>query len=119
MLRKCNCNFDECIYCVRRQRFEKVKNDQPQPFYIVVYGISRHYGGPEEGGWYWDRIKALEIRKVWSISKALKLVRELKEEYPTQKYHRGSVLGNGQDIEIQLIPNLDFIHEVLHKEPWS
>lgn len=120
MLRKCNCNFDECGHCARRFRLEKIKNNQSQPFYIVVYGISRHYGGPEEGGWYWDRIEALEVQKIWTISKALKIIRKLKEDYyPTSKYNRYSVLGNGQDIEISLIPNLDFVHEVLYKEPWS
>lgn len=25
------------------------------PLYVTVYEITREYGGPEEGGWYWNR----------------------------------------------------------------
>src|SRR5574338_1189368 len=102
---------EECIWCSRQKRFEKVKNDEPQPFYIVIYGITRNYGGPEEGGLYYDWQRLLENpKKVWTISKALKIIRELKDEYHQPRYDRFSVLG-GEDIKIQLIPTLDFIYE--------
>lgn len=26
--------------------------------WVTVYTITRHYGGPEEGGWYWNRAVA-------------------------------------------------------------
>lgn len=112
---KCRCDeFDsECIYCIRRERLNKIKNDNPQPFYVVVYGISRYYGGPEEGGWWDDIQRVLDVKKVWTIKKAIKIIHEFEEEYPTQKYNRFSVLGNGEDIEIVVIPTLDFIYEKL------
>jgi len=25
-----------------------------RPWYVNVYAVSRHYGGPEEGGWWYD-----------------------------------------------------------------
>lgn len=27
--------------------------------YVTVYVITRHYGGPEEGGWWWNRCGAV------------------------------------------------------------
>lgn len=101
---------DECVRCHRQKRFEKVKNDNPQPFYIVVYEIERHYGGPQEGGWYYDTQIVIDCKKLWSISQTLKQMRELREEYPQPKYKRTSVLGS-YDIFIDLIPTLECIRE--------
>lgn len=101
----------------RKIRLEKIKSGEPQPFYVVLYQIDRLYGGPEEGGWYWDRIIASEITRVWDWKNALKEIRYLQEEYPKPKYSRGSVLG-GTDIEIRVIPSKDYIHEQRTKPQW-
>lgn len=100
---------ESCIFCARKIRFEKILNNHPQPFYIVVYGISRHYGGPEEGEWWYDIQRVQDVKKIWTIKQALVSIRNFKEEYPTQKYNRFSVLGNGEDIEIDIIPTLDLL----------
>lgn len=71
------------------------------PIYIVVLGISRHFGGPEEGGWYYDWRTIHEVRKVWSFCAARKAIRELREEYPKPRYSRFSVLG-GEDMFIHV-----------------
>jgi hypothetical protein len=111
--------FDsECHICVREKRFQKIKNDEPQPFYIVAYGISRHYGGPEEGGWYFDWRQVLSIRKVWSIKQALVAIREFKEWYPQSKYNRSSVLG-GEDTEIKCLASLDFVKETTKRPKYE
>lgn len=28
--------------------------------YITAYGVTRHYGGPEEGGWWYDHYTPIE-----------------------------------------------------------
>jgi hypothetical protein len=36
--------------------------------YITVYSVTRHYGGPEEGGWWYDHysaIKTVNVPKVY------------------------------------------------------
>lgn len=110
---KCKyCNeFDkDCFKCQVLTRYQKVKNNQPQPFYVIVYGITQHYGGPEEGGWYFDFQRVLDVRKVWTVRQALLTIKQLKEWYPAPRYNRFSVLG-GEDIRICLLPVLDLIYE--------
>ena len=34
------------------------------PLYFAVFEVSRHYGGPEEGGWYYDRGRLLAYYKL-------------------------------------------------------
>lgn len=118
MYYKCNCLDENCIFCCRKARLEKVKNNNPQPFYIVVYGISRCYGGPHEGGWYWDFKECLDSKRVWSIKQALQTIRIFQDLYPPPKYNRFSVLG-GTDIEFEIIPSLDFIKENLSPGSWE
>ena len=86
--------------CIRaKMRREARAKGTALPFYLVVLGVSRYYGGPEEGGWHWDRRVILEARKVWTFLGARKAIRELREDYPPPSYPRGSVLG-GEDIYI-------------------
>lgn len=115
-----HCEFGpfECEKCSRQLRLSKIKLGNPQPFYIVVYGITRCYGGPEEGGWWWDYICILQIKRIWTIKDALVSIKNLKEQYPQPKYNRFSVLG-GQDIEIILYSKLIFAKEVLSTEPFQ
>lgn len=87
----------ECTTCNSYEARKKATKEGKQlPFYIVAYGINRCYGGPEEGGWYYDTSRILEVRKVYSLEAGLKAARELKEEYPTCKRGRFSVIG-GED----------------------
>ena len=30
------------------------QDDSQLPIYVNAYSVSRHYGGPEEGGWWYD-----------------------------------------------------------------
>lgn len=68
-----------------------------EPFYVVTYGIVRRFGGPEEGGWWYDSLRIIEVRKCWGPISGLKHARELREEYPTCPRGRHSVIG-GEDI---------------------
>lgn len=115
MICKYHDEFDsDCHRCCRQKRFEKVKNNKPQPFYVIMYGISRHYGGPEEGGWWFDWQTVIDSEKVWSIYKALEIIRLWKEENPQPKHNRFSVLG-GEDIVIQILASLDFVRETTRR----
>lgn len=93
---------NKCSTCdAYEARKQATKECKLLPFYIVAYGIDRAYGGPEEGGWWYDRRRILEVRKVYTWEKGLEMARKLKEEYPTCKRGRGSVLG-GEDRYIKV-----------------
>lgn len=81
--------------------YDKRKAEQAlgivSPFYLIVEGISRHYGGPEEGGWWYDWHTILDVRKVFTFKQALKHARELREKYPQPKYNRYSSANRGED----------------------
>lgn len=104
---ECKGNYDEYIdglgyvktckneSCDRGQ--VPMKDDEK--IYVSVYKVTRHFGGHEEGGWWYNWFECLE-----TIPTRVKFAEEihdyLEEEY--KKYRHGdiySVLG-GVDIEI-------------------
>ena len=87
------------LRAVRNQRLKKGVAD---PIWIVLQNVSRHYGGPEEGGWWYDWYSTIEVRKAYTWQSALKAVRELVKEYPQPRHSRFSVLGNSGDYQISL-----------------
>jgi hypothetical protein len=32
--------------------------------FVTIYAVTLCYGGPEEGGWWWDRYEPMESRRV-------------------------------------------------------
>lgn len=95
---------DLCLVCdMYEKRRAAVKQGKQPSFLVVVYGISRHYLGPEEGGIYGDATEVLEVGRAYTWQGGLKLAREFREQYPTQRYGRGSVLGNGQDTYVRAV----------------
>lgn len=95
-------DYDPCDVCLAYER-RKAANSQGKvlPFYVTVEGISRSYGGPEEGGWWYDRRTILAIRRVYTVSAALRTIRELREEFPQPRYNRFSCANRGEnDIRI-------------------
>jgi hypothetical protein len=81
-------------------RSEALAKGRVLPFYVVCYAVDRRYGGPEEGGWYYDRLQILEVHKVYSFRGGLYAAHLLKEAHPTCRYGRGSVLG-GDDVYVR------------------
>lgn len=70
--------------------------------YVNAYAVSRHYGGPEEGGWWYDAGSPLSSIAVYTdadevAAKAL-LLKTLGPEYEHQR-SRYSVIGE-DDLEI-------------------
>lgn len=43
-----SCLDGECQYC-------EIEKDEPALYSVAIYLIDRAYGGPEEGGWYYNR----------------------------------------------------------------
>jgi hypothetical protein len=87
-----------------------------RPFVVGVVGYSRHYGGPEEGGWWYDRCDVLDWQECSSWREGLALARRFREEHPTQRHHRGSVLGNGYDTKLVFTRSWQEIETMQSKE---
>jgi len=74
-----------------------------RPYYLVVTSTSRHYGGPEEGGWWYDWTSIEEVRKAFTLEEGLRQARKLREKYPQPRYNRFSCANRGEgDTRIQL-----------------
>lgn len=100
-------HYFRCPPCHKDLRQKAMKEGIVKPFYVVATNIERCYGGPEEGGWYYDWTTILEVRKVWDWKTGLKAMRELIEKYPQPRYNRFSVLGREGDYEIHMYYDVD------------
>jgi hypothetical protein len=82
-------------------------NARKAPIYVNVYERGQAYGGPEEGGWWYDTFDPVEVddqqqdqQPVSNMDAARRLQRELEKEYPyTGK--SSSVLG-GEDYAVMI-----------------
>ena len=101
-----------CIACERRnaraRRRARIDAGHCDPIYIAALETTRHYGGPEEGGWYYDWTDVVEVRRAYDWRAALRAIRELRDEHPTCPRGRGSVLG-GADVCIALAPDSETV----------
>jgi hypothetical protein len=79
-----------------------VQGGKCPPFLVVCYGVDRVYGGPEEGGWYYDRTTVLEVRRAFTFAGGLRAARELRDEHPTCPRGRHSVIG-GTDTYVRCV----------------
>ncbi len=95
-----------------QERREHLAAGRVPPLYVAVTRTFRMYGGPEEGGWYYDRTDLEEVRRAYGWKGVLKLVRELRREHPTDRYGRGSVLGNSGDVVLYLSRTLEPIERL-------
>jgi hypothetical protein len=95
------CELRENGVCLVCDMYDKRKVDlaegRVQPFYIVAYGISRHYGGPEEGGWYYNWTDVHEVRRVFTVQEGIRQMRQLSEKYPQPRFDRYSCANQGED----------------------
>ena len=72
--------------------------------YLSLYAVSQEYGGPEEGGWYWNRLrytgKSFRLRRRVTRAYGAHLERTLKRLHGwTSAYPYTSVLG-GEDARV-------------------
>jgi hypothetical protein len=78
---------------------------------ITSYAITRHYGGPEEGGWWWDMyapIKTVYMPSRWSKERVLQACekmharsREEHEEGDISSVRGGVKVGTYAEYEYQ------------------
>lgn len=66
--------------------------------WVNVYTMTRHYGGPEEGGWYYDWLHLEEAHNV-SFKEAQAKLESLKEEHGEGEGDISSVL-DGHEVHI-------------------
>jgi hypothetical protein len=92
------CNISNAWKLAKRiQRAENRKPGQVLPIYIAVQGTSRCYGGPEEGGWWYNWTETEEVFKVWTMRAALRKLRELREEYLPPRFSIYSAANRGEE----------------------
>lgn len=77
-------------------------SDKVPPLYAVAVRTTSHYGGPEEGGWWYDWTDILDVRRTFTFRGMLATVRALRAEHDTDQRGRGSVLGNRGDVTVYL-----------------
>lgn len=82
------------------QLHESNDNTDGQTWYVGVYSIRRCYGGPEEGGWWYDSGDLMFSVRCFSEESADDLGALLREKFP-RTGKRYSVLG-GYDFEIKV-----------------
>ena len=70
--------------------------------FLNVYSITRHYGGDEEGGWWYNWYECLEVFPVRDEEQGEQLRQWLFEQHEGRKHGDiYSVLG-GEDIQVYL-----------------
>jgi hypothetical protein len=62
-------------------------------WFVGVYDCDRSYGGPEEGGWWYDVGELIYVEVALSEQLARARQAQLREQYPNTG-QRDSVLGN-------------------------
>ena len=90
------------------RRLALVRNGKCPPVYAIAVRTTRHYGGPEEGGWWYDWNQIEEVRRAFTYRQLLTHVRELRSEYPTSKYGRHSMADRSGDVTIYLSRTEEF-----------
>jgi hypothetical protein len=68
--------------------------------WIGVYEAHQHYGGPEEGGWWYESGDLIEVWRADTEADAIDKADELREKYP-RTGKRYSVIG-GDDWDVRL-----------------
>ncbi len=48
----------------------RTKHESSKPIYVSLYEVDRCYGGPEEGGWWYDAYHLLSTKKFFDAEEA-------------------------------------------------
>ena len=86
----------------RMIRKQAQADNRVTPIYVAVQSTVRCYGGPEEGGWWYNFTETEEVFKFWTARDALAKIRELREEYCDPRYGIYSAANRGE-------PQYDFV----------
>jgi hypothetical protein len=79
--------------------------------FVNVYAVTRVYGGPEEGGWWYDTGELMFCKPFENADDAYEYAESISDKYPTTG-KRYSVLG-GEDynVRVENDPGEDFPKE--------
>lgn len=96
---------------------EESKEGPLKPLYIALASYTRHYGGPEEGGWWYNWCELKEVERMFSIESAMKVAKRMQEENPPPRYDIYSAANNGEaEHTIYIHNDIDWINELQSKE---
>ena len=85
--------------------------------YVAVTHVTRHFGGPEEGGWWYDHTSIEDVRRVFGSEGVIAALEKLDREYPEPRYNRHSVLGAAGDYEFTVCADQDDFPEETTERP--
>jgi hypothetical protein len=95
-----NDSLFECSVCHGRGEIE-ILIGEDEIVYVNVYEITREYGGPEEGGWWYNRLRCLETYPVRNKNSEL-MQEQLEKDYAHIKQGNiYSVLG-GTELNVYI-----------------
>jgi len=81
-------------YWISIYNWSKIFDDET-PNTIKIYSTYQVYGGPEEGGWWYERGEALATHCIFSKKQCIKRCIELTEEYDLSKQ---PCISDGQNL---------------------
>lgn len=76
--------------------------------YVNVYAVDRAYGGPEEGGWWYDVGEILESYGPLHEHAAYVLAERLKQDYPNTGASNNVLGGDDYRVWIEDEPGADY-----------
>ena len=85
-------------------------------FYVNVYEVDRAYGGPEEGGWWYDSGECIHTETYSSKEDALAAQDVLAEKYPRTGCRYSVLYGEDYDVFIESAPGTFFPLEIPYYE---
>ena len=80
--------------------------DTPAPRFINAYSVTRHYGGPEEGGWYYNRGEPLASIPVDTDEEADAARAKLEARYSGEA--RGNIYSVRGGVELDVLEEEHF-----------
>lgn len=67
---------------LEEKQIQVLGRDGEPACFIGVYEVDTVYGGPEEGGWWYDTGELIRVEVVHCETCAIRRTNELREEYP-------------------------------------
>ncbi|MEO2202247.1 hypothetical protein ABGV42_00635 [Paenibacillus pabuli] len=74
-------------------------SDNPFDAFVNVYRVTRHYGGPEEGGWWYNNYRCVETVKS-NLFLAKTVLEQLEEKYSEHAHGDIYSVNGGQEFVV-------------------
>ena len=99
---------------------EKTVTYLPGTEFVNVYFVDRHYGGPEEGGWWYNTGRAIKSIQVTegTLEEVMNACEDfIAEQNKDHPYPISSVLSTGRYmVQVEDEPAADYPKEIPHYE---